>query len=101
MPLSPSGLALLRRLASTPGHVVSREELLRVLPGASTDPHTAEVAVARLREALRAATGDDTGDGGLVKTVVRRGLRAGGPLTIGGRPAAARLRAPPTWFWYP
>lgn len=71
--LSPSGLALLRRLASTPGHVVSREELLRVLPGASTDPHTAEVAVARLREALRAATGDDTGDGGLVKTVVRRG----------------------------
>ena len=71
--LSPSGLALLRRLASTPGHVVSREELLRVLPGASTDPHTAEVAVARLREALRVATGDDTCDGGLVKTVVRRG----------------------------
>lgn len=71
--LPPSGLALLRRLASTPGDVVSREELLRVLPGASTDPHTAEVAVARLREALRVATGNDTGDGGLVKTVVRRG----------------------------
>lgn len=84
VPLSPGGLALLRRLASTPGHVVSREELLRVLPGASRDPHAAEVAVARLREALRGALHGDPGgpagpasaaddDGGLVRTVVRRG----------------------------
>ncbi len=90
VPVSPGGLALLRRLASTPGHVVSREELLRVLPGASRDPHAAEVAVARLREALRGAlqggaagtaagaagaagaSGADD-DGGLVRTVVRRG----------------------------
>lgn len=67
--LSPSGLAVLRRLAMTPGHVVTREELLRVLPGESRDPHTAEVAVARLRESLRGATGDAR----LVRTVIKRG----------------------------
>jgi uroporphyrinogen-III synthase len=69
VPLPPTGLAVLRRLAATPGHVVTREELLRVLPGESRDPHTAEVAVARLREALR----DVTGEGGLVRTVIKRG----------------------------
>ena len=41
-----------RRWPTRPGQVVSREELLRVLPGDSGDPHTAEVAVARLREAV-------------------------------------------------
>jgi uroporphyrinogen-III synthase len=65
LPLSPSGLAVLRRLARAPGEVVSREELLRVLPGDSTDPHAAEVAVARLREALGAS--------GVIRTVVKRG----------------------------
>ncbi len=67
--LSPSGLAVMRRLAMTPGHVVTRDELLQVLPGESRDPHTAEVAVARLRESLRGATGDSR----LVRTVVKRG----------------------------
>jgi uroporphyrinogen-III synthase len=63
--VSPSGVAVLRRLAETLGQVVSRAELLRVLPGASGDPHTAEVAVARLREAV--------GCPGLVRTVIKRG----------------------------
>ena len=63
--LSPSGLAVLKRLARAPGEVVSREELLRVLPGESSDPHAAEVAVGRLRDALGAA--------GLIRTVVKRG----------------------------
>ena len=63
--VSPSGLAVLRRLAENPGQVVSRDELLRVLPGESEDPHTAEVAVARLREAV--------GCPGLVQTVIKRG----------------------------
>ncbi len=67
--VSPSGLAVLRRLASTPGQVVTREQLLQVLPGESCDPHTAEVAVARLRESLREATGDTR----LVRTVIKRG----------------------------
>jgi uroporphyrinogen-III synthase len=69
VPLSPGGLAVLRRLAATPGRVVTREELLRVLPGASRDPHTAEVAVGRLREALQGAGGDRR----MVRTVVKRG----------------------------
>jgi uroporphyrinogen-III synthase len=69
VPISPSGLAVLRRLAATPGHVVTREEILQVLPGDSRDPHTAEVAVARLREALHTSTGDRR----LVRTVVKRG----------------------------
>lgn len=65
LPLSPNGLAVLRRLARTPGEVVSREELLSALPGASEDPHTAEVAVARLRDAL--------GSRQMVRTVIKRG----------------------------
>ncbi|WP_148574610.1 uroporphyrinogen-III synthase [Nocardioides caldifontis] len=67
--VSPSGTAVLRRLAATPGHVVTREELLEALPGVSSDPHAAEVAVARLRESLREAVGDSR----LVRTVVKRG----------------------------
>ncbi|MFL6156087.1 MAG: uroporphyrinogen-III synthase [Marmoricola sp.] len=63
--LSPNGLAILRRLALNPGEVVSRDRLLAVLPGDSADPHTAEVAVARLRESL--------GPHLLVKTVIKRG----------------------------
>ena len=63
--LSPSGLAVLHRLARAPGEVVSREELLRVLPGDSCDPHAAEVAVGRLRDALGAT--------GVIRTVVKRG----------------------------
>ncbi len=69
LPVAPSGLAVLRRLATCPGRVVSREELLRVLPDGSDDPHRVEVAVARLRESLRAGGGD----GRIVRTVVKRG----------------------------
>ena len=63
--LSPSGLAVLHRLARVPGEVVSREDLLRELPGDSCDPHAAEVAVGRLRDALGAS--------GVIRTVVKRG----------------------------
>lgn len=66
VPVSPSGLSVLRLLASDPGAVFSREDLLTVLPGDSTDPHAAEVAIARLREAM----GDCP-----VRTVVKRGYR--------------------------
>ncbi len=69
LPLSPNGLAILRRLARTPGEVVSRDRLLDVLPGDSRDPHTAEVAVARLREALTPYVGERT----FVRTVIKRG----------------------------
>lgn len=71
LPVSPAGLALLRRLADDAGSVVARSELLAALPGGSADPHAAEMAVARLREAL--------GDKDMIRTVVKRGylLRTG------------------------
>lgn len=66
-PVSPSGLAVLRRLAVRPGTVVSKAALLDVLPGESDDLHSVEVAVARLREVL--------GQRPLVKTVIKRGYQ--------------------------
>lgn len=66
LPVSPSGLLILRALASEPGRVRSREDLLAALPGDSGDPHSAEVAVARLREAIGHP---------MVQTVVKRGYR--------------------------
>ncbi|GAA2462527.1 uroporphyrinogen-III synthase [Streptomyces macrosporus] len=79
-PVPPAGMALLRALARRPGWVVSRADLLRVLPGAGRDEHAVETAVARLRSAL--------GRPRLIQTVVKRGYRlafdpadgsAGGP----------------------
>jgi len=67
LPLSPGSFSVLRVLAETPGVVRSREELLKVLPGESNDPHTAEVAVARLREAI--------GSPSIINTVVKRGYQ--------------------------
>ena len=66
-PVPPAGMALLRLLARRPGWVVGRPELLRALPGAGTDEHAVESAVARLRAAL--------GEPALIRTVVKRGYR--------------------------
>ncbi len=63
--LSPSSLGVLRVLVSAAGDVVPRDRVLDALPGRSLDPHAADVAVARLREAL--------GRRDLVRTVVKRG----------------------------
>lgn len=65
--LSGSGMAILRALAQRPGDVVARDDLLRVLPGNSSDPHAVDTAVLRLRTAL--------GDRNIVATVVKRGYR--------------------------
>jgi uroporphyrinogen-III synthase len=65
--LSGSGMAILRALAKRPGDVVARNDLLRVLPGNSNDPHAVDTAVLRLRTAL--------GDRNIVATVVKRGYR--------------------------
>ncbi|WP_385899901.1 uroporphyrinogen-III synthase [Tessaracoccus sp. O5.2] len=67
LPLSQVQLAVLRALVSAEGGVVSREDILALLPGCSNDPHAAEVAVARLRDSM--------GDRSLVRTVPRRGYR--------------------------
>ncbi|GHF90775.1 uroporphyrinogen-III synthase [Streptomyces thermodiastaticus] len=75
-PVPPAGMALLRALARRPGWVVSRADLLRALPGAGTDEHAVETAMARLRTAL--------GTPRLIQTVVKRGYRlALGPETEG------------------
>jgi Uroporphyrinogen-III synthase len=65
-PLAPAPMAVLRALATTPGRVMSRADLLRTLPRGA-DEHAVEMAVARLRAGLRAP--------GLVQTVVKRGYR--------------------------
>jgi len=70
VPLGPGPRAVLASLMAARGEVVSRPELLAVLPGAE-DAHTVEVTVNRLRRAL--------GRPELVRTVVRRGYRLAVP----------------------
>lgn len=63
----PVPMAVLKALAARPGRVLSRADLLRVLPGDGTDEHAVEMAVNRLRAAL--------GGTRVVQTVVKRGYR--------------------------
>ncbi|WP_204800899.1 uroporphyrinogen-III synthase [Mycobacterium riyadhense] len=65
--MPPAAMALLRRLMDNPGRVVSRDELLALLPGAGGDTHAVDTAMTRLRSALRAPHA--------VQTVVKRGYR--------------------------
>ncbi|MDN5571098.1 MAG: uroporphyrinogen-III synthase [Propionibacteriaceae bacterium] len=67
LPLSPVQWGVLHALVAAGGGVVSRGDILALLPGSSADPHAAEVAVARLRSSL--------GNRELVTTVPRRGYR--------------------------
>lgn len=69
-PLPPAPMAVLKRLAAKPGHVVPRSDLRLVLPGSparDSAEHAVEMAVTRLRRAL--------GPAGIVETVVKRGYR--------------------------
>jgi uroporphyrinogen-III synthase len=65
-PLAQAQVAILRALAVAGGRVLSRAELLAVLPR-GCDGHAVEMAVARLRTALGRAE--------FVQTVVKRGYR--------------------------
>ena len=65
--VSPSGLSVLHLLVDAKGDVVTRSEVLEVLPGDSGSGHAVEVAVGRLREAI--------GDRRVVETVIKRGYR--------------------------
>jgi len=65
--VAPAGMSLLRCLLASAGRVVSRDELLAVLPGGGGDTHAVETAMARLRSALDAPR--------VVQTVVKRGYR--------------------------
>lgn len=65
--LPPGPYAVLSALAINPGHVLSRRDLLAVLPGGqATTEHAVEMAIARLRQAIGTK---------LVQTVVKRGYR--------------------------
>jgi len=66
VPLSRAGVSLLGALFDAAGDVVSRAQLLDVLPRSSGDDHAVEMAVARVREAIGA---------GVIKTVIKRGYR--------------------------
>ncbi|PRY46870.1 uroporphyrinogen-III synthase [Umezawaea tangerina] len=65
-PVAPAPMAVLRALVDARGRVVSRKELLAVLPGGGEE-HAVETAIGRLRTAL--------GEPRLVCTVVKRGYR--------------------------
>jgi uroporphyrinogen-III synthase len=65
LPLSPSGLAILKTLAKANGSVVTREQLAAAMPTEQSGAHAVEAAINRLRDASRART--------LVKTIVKRG----------------------------
>ena len=67
IPLAGASMSLLRELASRPGQVFSRDELVKLLPGDGCDGHAVEVAIGRLRTAL--------GDPAIIGTVVKRGYR--------------------------
>jgi uroporphyrinogen-III synthase len=67
IPLPGTAMALLRLLAARPGQVLTRDVLMRALPGDSRDGHAVEVAIGRLRTAL--------GDPRMISTVVKRGYR--------------------------
>lgn len=63
----PAAMGVLRSLAQIPGRIVTRDQLRAVLPGEDVDGHAVDVAVARLRSALR--------DPAIVATAVKRGYR--------------------------
>ncbi|MEX5301163.1 uroporphyrinogen-III synthase [Kocuria sabuli] len=65
VPLSDAQVAVLRALATSPGAVVSRAQLLSAVPGLDTE-HALEMVISRLRKALPAP---------LVATIIKRGYR--------------------------
>ncbi len=65
LPMTPSGLEILRALAAARGNVVTREQLADMLPGATASGHAVDAAINRLRE--------NSGSRQLVRTVVKRG----------------------------
>lgn len=69
LPLTPTGLEILRALANAGGNVLTRDQLGELLPGAQTGPHAVEAAINRLRE--------NSGSHSLVRTVVKRGYALG------------------------
>ncbi|HKF98230.1 MAG TPA: AAA family ATPase, partial [Steroidobacteraceae bacterium] len=84
--LTPKAFAVLRRLVEDGGHVVSREELLRVgWPNTHVSDGVLKVIIFEIRRAL----GDDPVAPRYIETVPRRGYRFTAPLTRSPRMPAA------------
>jgi DNA-binding winged helix-turn-helix (wHTH) protein/TolB-like protein/Tfp pilus assembly protein PilF len=90
--LEPKAMELLVVLASRPGEVVSREELLSaVWPGVVVGDEALSQAVTKLRKAL----GDDVRAPTYIETISKRGYRLIAPVNpLAGGPAAERAAAP-------
>lgn len=69
LPLTPTGLEILKALAAARGSVLTREQLSALLPGEQAGPHAVEAAINRLRA--------NSGSRPLVRTVVKRGYALG------------------------
>lgn len=67
LPLSRAAVSALGALFDVGGHVLTRDDIAAVAPRAGQNAHAVEMAVARLRDAMR---GID-----IVQTVVKRGYR--------------------------
>lgn len=65
LPMTPTGLEILRALAAARGNVVTREQVAGMLPGGTASGHAVDAAINRLRE--------NAGSRELVRTVVKRG----------------------------
>ncbi len=65
LPMTPTGLEILRALAAARGNVVTRDQLADMLPGGTASGHAVDAAINRLRE--------NSGSRQLVRTVVKRG----------------------------
>lgn len=90
--LEPKAMELLVFLASRPGEVVGREELLSaVWPGVVVGDEALSQAVTKLRRAL----GDDVRAPTYIETISKRGYRLIASVTpLGGAPDAAGTAAP-------
>jgi DNA-binding winged helix-turn-helix (wHTH) protein len=90
--LEPRTMALLVRLASSPGAVVTKEELLRDV---WNDAHVVEHVLPKTMSALRKSLGEEAR---FIETVPRRGysltLPCGAPASPPADPAASSLPAP-------
>ena len=91
--LEPKAMELLVVLASRPGEVVSREELLSaVWPGVVVGDEALSQVVTKLRKAL----GDDVRAPTYIETISKRGYRLIAAVTpLGGVPAAEMAAAVP------
>src|ERR1044071_2401080 len=91
--LEPKTMELLVALASRPGEVVSREELLSaVWPGVVVGDEALSQAVTKLRKAL----GDDVRAPTYIETISKRGYRLIAPVTPPAAAPAAEADAPPS-----